>query len=256
MPDLKVLYLEDENLLGRIVKESLESRGCCIDWYTDAQQAAAALANPADYDIAVLDVQLPGEDGFSIGHKLRRCRPDLPILYLTARVQAKDVLTGFEAGGNDYVRKPFSMEELLVRMQNLVAMRTPSAPSPALRLEGPSPAPAFSAPNSNPGAESYRFGHFTFDYAQLRLHHQPPTGTENTVALSHREAELLRLFVRSEGQEIIDRRKILLELWHDDGFFNSRNLDVYVRKLRSLLEPDPRVRILTLRGVGYRFVVE
>ncbi|MEO0734069.1 MAG: response regulator transcription factor [Bacteroidota bacterium] len=243
MPDLKVLYLEDEALLGRIVKESLESRGCAIDWYTDGQQASKALAAADDYDIAVLDVQLPGDDGFTIGNRLREQHPGLPILYLTARVQAKDVLEGFEAGGNDYVRKPFSMEELLVRMENLVAMRN-GAPV------GPNSAPA-AAPS-----EQYEFGDFVFDYPNLRLHHRPPAGPGSTATLSHREAELLRLFVRARGQSVIERKRILLELWHDDGFFNSRNLDVYVRKLRALLEADPRVRILTLRGVGYRFVVE
>lgn len=249
---MKVLYLEDENLLGRIVKESLESRGCNIDWYTDGHAAKPALENAIDYDIAVLDVQLPGEDGFTIGQRLREKFPRLPILYLTARVQAKDVLTGFEAGGNDYVRKPFSMEELLVRMQNLVNLREHSSSSPATNQPGTAPAPAPDRPSS----EQYHFGLFYFDYPNLRLHYRPSVGEETVHQLSHREAELLRLFVRLRGQSVIQRKRILLDLWHDDGFFNSRNLDVYVRKLRAMLEVDPTVRIITLRGVGYRFVVE
>lgn len=244
---MKVLYLEDESLLGRIVKESLESRDCEIDWFIDGKQARKALANAGAYDIAVLDVQLPGEDGFTIGNRLRKEFPNLPILYLTARTQAKDVLSGFEAGGNDYVRKPFSMEELLVRMRNLVSMREGAASST-------SPAPA-AAPRSSQ-EEFYSFGRFTFDYPNLRLTFQPASGPPKEHSLSHREAELLRLFLRARGQSVIERKTILLELWHDDGFFNSRNLDVYVRKLRSMLEDDPAVRILTLRGVGYRFVVE
>ncbi|MFT7121271.1 MAG: DNA-binding response OmpR family regulator [Neolewinella sp.] len=243
MPDLKVLYLEDENLLGRIVKESLESRGCDIDWYEDGGKAAAALKNAGGYDIAVLDVQMPGEDGFTIGQRLRKDYPELPILYLTARVQAKDVLTGFEAGGNDYVRKPFSMEELLVRMENLVNLRSGNLASSTS-----------SAPASAP--ENYVLGNFRFDYPNLRLIHETGPAPDNVFTLSHREAELLRLFVRAQGQSVIERKRILMELWHDDGFFNSRNLDVYVRKLRAMLESDPRVRIITLRGVGYRFVVE
>ena len=248
---MKVLYLEDESLLGRIVKESLESRDCEIDWFVDGKQARKALANAEDYDIAVLDVQLPGEDGFTIGNRLRKEFPHLPILYLTARTQAKDVLSGFEAGGNDYVRKPFSMEELLVRMRNLVRMREGTASSTS-----PAPAPiAIGAPRSSQ-EEFYSFGRFTFDYPNLRLTFQPASGPPQEHSLSHREAELLRLFLRARGQSVIERKTILLELWHDDGFFNSRNLDVYVRKLRSMLEDDPAVRILTLRGVGYRFVVE
>ena len=246
---LKVLYLEDEPLLAKIVKESLESRDCDLDWFESGTAAAAALENAERYDIAVLDVQLPGEDGFTIGKRLRERYPNLPILYLTARVQAKDALAGFEAGGNDYVRKPFSMEELLVRMQNLVDLRQPSGPAAATP-----PAPA-SAPE-NSGDEVYVFGDFRFDYPHLRLTFRSGTPDEKQHSLSHREAELLRMFARARGQEVLERKTILLELWHDDGFFNSRNLDVYVRKLRSLLEADPRVRILTLRGVGYRFVVE
>lgn len=237
---MKVLYLEDEPLLARIVKESLESRDCDIDWFTDGKSARKALGKADDYDIAVLDVQLPGEDGFTIGKRLKEQYPRLPILYLTARTQAKDVLAGFDAGGNDYVRKPFSMEELLVRMKNLVSFREETTPSTNL------------APAAAPTTEMYDFGDFTFDYPNLRLHFQD----EKRHELSHREAELLRLFVRAKGQTVIDRKHILMELWHDDGFFNSRNLDVYVRKLRAMLEDDPRVRIITLRGVGYRFVVE
>lgn len=244
MPNLNVLYLEDESLLGRIVKESLESRGCTIDWYEDGKQAADAIARAGEYDIAVLDVQLPGEDGFTIGQRIREQNPRLPILYLTARVQSKDVLTGFEAGGNDYVKKPFSMEELLVRMENLVNMRTGEGSAPVT-----SSAPA-TAPNT------FELGNFLFDYPNLRLINRAENGPDNVHSLSHREAELLLLFVQAQGKSVIERKDILMALWHDDGFFNSRNLDVYVRKLRAMLEPDPRVRIITLRGVGYRFVIE
>lgn len=247
MPNLNVLYLEDESLLGRIVKESLESRGCSIDWYEDGEKAAAAIARAGEYDIAVLDVQLPGEDGFSIGRRIREQFPRLPILYLTARVQPKDVLEGFEAGGNDYLKKPFSMEELLVRMENLVDMRTGADASAPRRETSTAPAVA---------PDTYKFGDFFFDYPNLRLIYRGADSPDRVHGLSHREAELLLLFVNAQGRSVIERREILLALWHDDGFFNSRNLDVYVRKLRALLEADPRVRIITLRGVGYRFVVE
>ena len=249
---MNVLYIEDEALLGRIVKESLESRGLEIDWYTDAAQARAAIADAGKYDIAVLDVQLPGEDGFAIGKRLRSDFPHLPILFLTARVQAKDALTGFEAGGNDYVRKPFSMEELLVRMQNLVSLAE-GFPAPTSQNLAPANSQNNEVREDN---DTFSFGRFTFDYSNLRLTHRAEGGSLTTNSLSHREAELLRLFLRAHGEEVIARKRVLLEIWHDDGFFNSRNLDVYVRKLRSLLEVDPRVRIITLRGVGYRFVLE
>jgi DNA-binding response OmpR family regulator len=225
---MHVLYLEDEAVLGRIVKESLESRGHRIDWYGSEQQAREALQRAGDYDIAVLDVQLPGADGFSIGSNLRKHFPRLPILYLTARVQGKDAVAGFASGGNDYVRKPFSMEELLIRMERLI--------NPDFQQEtAPAPAP-----------ETFSLGDLTFDYRSLRL------GEDE---LSHREAELLRYLLVNRHRDVIERREILLELWGDDGFFHSRNLDVYIRKLRQRLEGGTAVQILTLRGVGYRLIL-
>jgi DNA-binding response OmpR family regulator len=230
MSDYRILYVEDEALLGKIVKESLESRGLQIDWYQEGEPALGA-ANRVPYDLAVLDVMLPGEDGFTIGKKLRSAHPGLPIIFLTAKSQAKDVLTGFQSGGNDYLRKPFSMEELLVRIDNLIQLtRGRAAPSPS--------------------ENRIDFGRFQFYPDRLELHlDDAPYQT-----LSHREGELLQLFVSALGQTI-ERRQILKSIWGDDGFFNSRNLDVYVRKLRGYLAADDTVRIITLRGVGYRVVV-
>ncbi len=229
MSEYRILYVEDEALLGKIVKESLESRGLHIDWFQEGVPALLAAGRQA-YDLAVLDVMLPGEDGFSIGKQLREAYPGLPIIYLTAKSQAKDVLTGFQAGGNDYLRKPFSMEELLVRIENLIQLtRGRETPTSENRID---------------------FGRFEFYPDRLELHLDgAPYQT-----LSHREGELLQLFVSALGQTI-ERRQILKEIWGDDGFFNSRNLDVYVRKLRGYLAADDSVRIITLRGVGYRVVV-
>ena len=233
---MKVLYLEDEKVIGRIVKESLESRGCRIDWFASGTAARAALEGAGAYDIAVLDVQLPGESGFVLGKGLRQRFPALPILFLTARVEAKDAVAGFAAGGNDYLRKPFSMEELLVRMRNLVEMRSGNGFSPAL--------PAQRA------TEMYVLGSLRFDYQALTLR-----GPRTQITLSHREAELLRYLLDHRHLDQIDRRNILQDLWGDDGFFHSRNLDVYIRKLRQHLAADKTVQILTLRGVGYRLLL-
>ncbi|WP_116124559.1 response regulator transcription factor [Lewinella sp. IMCC34183] len=230
---MNVLYVEDEPVLGRIVKQSLESRGCRMEWYTSADRAATALAHPDTFDIAVLDVQLPGRDGFSIGRQLRLAAPDLPILFLTARVDAADAVTGFRSGGDDYLRKPFSMEELLVRMENLVRLR------------------AGSGDGSADTEEVYQLGGTTFAYRSLTL----VDDRGRRIDLSHREAELLRYLILRSAQEVIPRPNILRDLWGDDGFFHSRNLDVYVRKLRKHLEGEPDVRILTLRGVGYRMLL-
>lgn len=229
MNEYHILYVEDEALLGKIVKESLESRGLRIDWYQEGAPALRAAAQEP-YDLAVLDVMLPGEDGFTVGKQLREAYPGLPIIYLTAKSQAKDVLAGFQSGGNDYLRKPFSMEELLVRIENLIQLTRGREVSPA--------------------EDHIAFGSFQFYPDRLELH----LNGEPYQTLSHREGELLQLFVSTLG-ETIERRRILKEVWGDDGFFNSRNLDVYVRKLRSYLAADDTVRIITLRGVGYRVVV-
>ena len=230
---MRILYLEDEPTIGRIVRESLESRGHAIDWFTSAHAAAAALRDPFAYDVAVLDVQLPGDDGFAIARTLRSVHPRLPILFLTARTAAADVIAGFSAGGNDYIRKPFSMEELLVRMENLIRLRAESGADPG--REEP---------------ETYRIGRTTFDYRGLRLE-----GRAGDQQLSHREAELLRYLLRHRADRQIDRKQLLRDLWGDDGFFHSRNLDVYVRKLRSYLAAEPAFELITLRGVGYRLVL-
>lgn len=231
----RILYIEDEPLLGRIIQESLESRGFQIDWYIDGEQAAAALAHATNYDLAILDVMLPGEDGFTLGRRLRDKFPDFPIIYLTSLSQGKDVVAGFKAGGNDYLRKPFSMEELIVRIDN------------QLLLHGNG------AAMTSQDATTYQLGKLRFHYHRLEL---IDANTERVVAeLSHRQGELLRYLAERVG-ETIDRSELLKAIWKDDGYFHSRNLDVYVRKLRQLLAADPGIRLLTLRGVGYRFLIE
>ncbi|MEM7573321.1 MAG: response regulator transcription factor [Bacteroidota bacterium] len=235
MSELRLLYLEDEPLLARVVKDSLESRGLHVDWFEHGQAAQQALAVPAAYDLALLDVQLPGQDGFTIGKALRERAPELPIIYLTARIQPKDALAGFAAGGDDYIRKPFSLEELIVRIERMVQLKSgKEQPVPALRQE------------------CYQLGRLTFDYHSLRL----LDGEQQLQELSNREAEILRLFARAGHGQSLQRKDILLQIWEDDSFFHSRNLDVYIRKLREYLAADPRVQIITLRGVGYRFVCE
>lgn len=230
----RVLYLEDEVLLGQIVKESLESRGLKIDWYQDGQAAERALQHARNYDLAILDVMLPGENGFVIGRRLRDAFPHFPIIYLTARTQSKDVVEGFKAGGNDYLRKPFSMEELIVRIENITTFRAEKK-------------------QATNRTRVFHLGHLRFHYHRLEL--KDSRDPKHLVQLSHRQGELLRYLSERVGV-IIDRKELLLAVWEDDGYFNSRNLDVYVRKLRQLLAIDPSIKLITLRGVGYRFMIE
>jgi DNA-binding response OmpR family regulator len=223
---VKILYVEDEVFLGKIVSESLEQRGYQIKWVTDGADVMQSLTS-AKPDICILDVMLPHINGFDLGSQIRKLHPALPIIYLTAKDQTEDVLKGFASGCNDYIRKPFSIEELIVRIENL--------------MKGQPTAGLSDAPT--------QLGDLQFSPRKMEL----ITPTES-IRLSHRESELLKILVEHQNLPI-ERKVILKQLWGDDSFFNSRNLDVYITKLRKHLKADPRIEIITLKGVGYQFIV-
>ncbi len=229
---IKVLYVEDEPFLGKIVKESLESRAYEVHMVADGALVMPALER-FQPDICVLDVMLPHRDGYSLAAEIRRNRPDLPILFLTAKDQTDDVLKGFAAGGNDYVRKPFSMEELIARINNLLALVN-RQPSPTRRPD-----------------EGIAIGQYVFFPLKYELRYGPDDSARK---LSAREADLLKILVDHQNFTV-SRKDILLQVWGDDHFFNSRNLDVYITKLREFLRRDPAIQIITIKGVGYHFVV-
>jgi DNA-binding response OmpR family regulator len=224
---IKVLYVEDEPFLGQIVKESLESRDFNVTMVADGLVVVKAYLESMP-DICVLDVMLPGKDGFSIAHEIRQHNASIPIIFVTAKNQTEDVVKGFHAGGNDYIRKPFSMEELIVRIQNLLRLSKQTV-------------------SKTPDAIS--IGRFDF----LPLLYELRLG-DGVRKLSHRESTLLQ-FLSDARNTTIRRKDILLKLWGDDSFFNSRNLDVYVTKLRDYLKEDPQVSIITIKGIGYQFTV-
>jgi DNA-binding response OmpR family regulator len=172
---------------------------------------------------------LPNKDGFEIADEIRRINENIPIIFLTAKAQTEDVIKGFTLGGNDYIRKPFSMEELILRIQNLLH----------LNKDGP----------TKINTDVVRIGKYNF-----QINRQVLSNDKEQRKLSFRESELLKLLYESRDK-VIDRRDILNLLWGNDSFFNSRNLDVYITKLRSYLKDDPLVEIITIKGIGYRFVV-
>ena len=228
MSRIKVLYVEDEPFLARIVQESLESRDFQVRLVSDGDQVMAAYEQFGP-GICVLDVMLPRRDGFSLGKEIRGRDPRMPILFLTAKNQTADILQGFASGGNDYLKKPFSMEELIVRIQNLLGLMRGNAPDTAM--------------------SEIALGRYRFIPQKLEL------CLEGDVRkLSHRETELLLILARHRNLKV-ERKEILKEVWGDDSFFNSRNLDVYITKLREYFRDDPGVEIITLKGVGYRMVV-
>lgn len=228
MSPVKILYVEDEVNLASIVKDTLISSGYNVELVSDGALVLDA-AKTFEPDICVLDVMLPNIDGFALGKALSRRTPALPIIFLTAKSQTSDVVEGFKSGGNDYLKKPFSMEELMVRIDNL------------LRLKGAAP-----APNT---AKTIAIGRYEFDAAKLELRLDGATRQ-----LSYREAELVQYF-GGHLNDVVVKKELLLAVWGDDSYYNARNLDVYMGKLRSYFEGDATISILTLRGVGYRFVV-
>lgn len=228
MSRIKVLYVEDEMFLGKIVKESLETRGFEVVMEDDGAKVIN-LFHKEQPDICILDVMLPNKSGFEIAAEIRKLNDDIPVIFLTAKTQTEDVVQGFKLGGNDYIRKPFSMEELIVRIENVLRVRK----EPAAELQ----------------QEIISLGKY-----QYNLNRQVLQNGAEERKLSYRESELLKhLWLNKE--KVIDRRDILNLLWGNDSFFNSRNLDVYITKLRNYLKDDPNLEIITIKGIGYRFVV-
>jgi DNA-binding response OmpR family regulator len=227
MSKTKIFYVEDELFLGKIVRESLESRGFEVVMESDGAKATDVFKKIKP-NICVLDIMLPNKDGFTIADEIRELDEEVPIIFLTAKTQTEDVVKGFSLGGNDYIRKPFSMEELIVRVQNALRIKTEDSK----KITG----------------DSFTIGKYSF-----QVNRQVLTNGKEDRKLSYRESELLKLLYENRDR-IIGRKDILNLLWGNDSFFNSRNLDVYVTKLRSYLKDDPLLEIITIKGIGYRFV--
>jgi DNA-binding response OmpR family regulator len=229
MNPVKILYAEDETSLGKIVKETLDGRGFDVVLETDGAKILSAFKNK-NPDLCILDIMLPNKDGFTIAEEIRKMDRRVPIIFLTAKTQTKDVVKGFETGANDYLRKPFSMEELIARIQNALRGKQELKDS-----------------SSN---STIHIGEYIFQQKRQLLVYKAAERK-----LSHRENELLKLLYENKDR-IIDRKFILNLLWGDDSFFNSRNLDVYITRLRSYFKEDPSVEIITIKGIGYRMVAE
>ena len=223
----RILYVEDEPFLAKIVKESLESRGFEILHISDGGRAMEAFQEQQP-ELCVLDIMLPEKDGYEIAAEIREIDHEVPIIFLTAKDQTHDVINGFNQGGNDYIKKPFSMEELILRIQNLLNLTQKKVKE----------------------QKEIKRGSFVFQPLPMLL-----TYGDDQIHLSHRESEILKLLCEHQNQRL-ERKKILMKVWGDDSFFNSRNLDVYIRKLRKYFSPDDSVQIVTLKGVGYHFLVE
>lgn len=227
----KILYVEDETFLAKIVKESLERIGHHVVHLPNGKEVVKIFIDN-EPDICVLDIMLPYKNGYEIAKELRSISPNVPIIFLTAKSQTQDLVQGFQAGGNDYIKKPFSMEELQVRIVNLMNL------SKNIPLE----------------KDNNTLIKIGSKYSFHTLKHQLAF-ENNTKTLSHKESQILKLLCENINSTL-ERKEILLKVWNDDSYFNSRNLDVYIRKLRSYLSEDKNVKIMTLKGVGYHFMVD
>lgn len=227
---VKVFYLEDETFLAQVVVETLETKGFKLRHELNGSRALESIKE-FEPDICILDVMVPGMSGLDVAKKIKFQNPTVPIIFLTAKNQTSDVLAGFDSGGNDYLTKPFSIEELIVRMNNLIALSNGS-------------------PKESSGTKTLTIKDVCH-FSPLTLKINIKGGD---VKLSHKENEILKILLTHQNQTIT-KDDILIKVWNDNSYFNSRSLDVYMRKIRKMFESCPEVNLETLRGVGYIFQV-
>jgi DNA-binding response OmpR family regulator len=226
----KILYVEDEPFLGKIVKETLEKLDFEVLWETDGNMVMKQFRrfSPA---ICILDIMLPNIDGYSLCREISILQPEMPIIFLTAKTETSDLVKGFECGGTDYIKKPFSLEELIVRINNQLHIKS-VIKTGAITTDS-----------------EIKIGSYTFYPHRYEL-----CNGKDIIKLSQRDMDVLRILA-SNINRVVDRKDLLMAVWGDDSFFNSRNLDVYIRKLRQYFKDDDSILIKTLKGKGYLFLV-
>jgi len=228
----KILFVEDEMALAMLVKDNLEQNGYEV---LHCENGELALKGFGDWepDLVLLDVMMPKINGFEVAKVIRNKNREVPILFLTAKIKASDVVQGFKSGGNDYLRKPFAMDELLIRMQALLSLdRLVDTPETDTH-------------------HIFDLGKYQFDSKRLTI--QQHNG--ETKKLTLREAELLKLLCQNKNK-ILTKTSILMHVWGDDSFFNSRSMDVFISRLRKYLKDDPTISLINKRGVGYKLVTD
>lgn len=227
---INILLAEDERTLAMIIQDTLDGQGFHVTVASDGEEALRLYAANKP-DVIVADVMMPRLDGFELVRRIRKHDPLTPVIFLTARSAVNDVVHGFEMGANDYLKKPFGMQELIVRIKALLGRACTVTPQPEQ-------------------ATRFTIGQYLFDSVIQRLTHVP-TGAR--AELSYRESEILRRLCLHPS-EVVTSQSLLLELWGDDSFFNNKSLHVFITKLRHRLGQDQRLRIVNVRGVGYKLI--
>ncbi|MBP1617942.1 MAG: mprA [Bacteroidetes bacterium] len=229
MEKIKVLFVEDEQTLAMIIKDTLSEQGFDIVLAEDGNEGLKLFFDIRP-DILVSDVMMPQVDGFEMVNKIRQTDKATPVLFLTARSAIKDVVAGFELGANDYLKKPFNMQELIVRIKALVG-----------RIQ---------IGQKDENSTEFSIGDYHFNAVTQALNY---LGSHEE--LSHRESEILKRLCINKN-DVVQTQSILLDLWGDDNFFNTKSLHVFITKLRHRLSKDERIKIVNVRGIGYKLIVE
>lgn len=224
----RILLAEDDENLGSLLQEYLQAKNYEADWVTNGEKAFRHFEQ-FHYDLCLLDVMMPVKDGFTLASEIRMLNSEIPFIFLTAKSMKEDVLKGFSLGADDYITKPFSMEELLFRIEAILR-----------RTKG----------TRGGDKHQWEIGTFTFDTMKQLL---IGTGTEQK--LTTKESELLKLLCNNMNQ-VLERNFALKAIWIDDNYFNARSMDVYITKLRKYLKPDSNVQIINVHGKGYKLVVD
>jgi DNA-binding response OmpR family regulator len=225
---IRVLLAEDDRNLGNILKNYLEAKGYATTLCINGQEAIETF-NRKEFDFCILDIMMPVKDGFIVSREIRAVDAKIPILFLTAKSMQVDKLQGFEAGADDYITKPFSMEELLLRM-HAILRRTEDQ-------------------GKNVEQNIFKLGQYIFDFNRQLL-----TFGGKEMKLTSKEAGLLRLLCTNANQ-VLERSVALNKIWQDDSYFNARSMDVYIVKLRKYLKEDPSVELINVHGIGFKLVM-
>lgn len=225
--DINVLLVEDDASLGFVIKDNLEQQGMNVHLSVDGESAFEAF-KAQQFDICILDIMLPKVDGFTLAANIRELNKDVPLIFLTAKSMKEDKIKGFKLGADDYMVKPFNIEELILRIQ--VFLKRSGKPRTS--------------------RETYQVGDYTFNYPGMELQH-----ASGIKRLTRKEASLLKLLCDNRN-EMLPREKLLQEVWGTDDYFAGRSMDVFISKLRKYFSHDPRIEIINHHGIGFKFVVQ
>jgi len=224
---LSIMLCEDDENLGMLLREYLQAKGYAVDLLPDGDVGYRSFLKN-NYDLCVLDVMMPKKDGLTLAQEIRTANSEVPIIFLTAKSLKEDVLEGFKIGADDYITKPFSMEELLFRIEAILR-----------RVKG----------KKSKEATNYKIGQFFFDTQKQLL-----VMGDHSTKLTTKESELLSLLCL-HANEILERNYALKSIWIDDNYFNARSMDVYITKLRKHLKIDPSIEIINIHGKGYKLII-